>query len=169
MTEEPKRSKRRGAGTDERSAGPADGLLALLAERQILDTLHRYCHSIDYGREDDWLDCFTEDGAFDVRRRVGDTPSRRHQGRAELARFIAGHTRSPDHWHKHLVMAPRISVHGDEATVSSYFTRLDANEDGEPVVHAFGRYRDRLVRCRDGRWRFTERVAEVEAARHRRT
>ena len=34
-----------------------------------------------------------------------------------------------------------------------------------PHTHArgFGRYRDRLVRCPDGRYRFTERVIEAEA------
>ena len=46
-------------------------LAALEAERAILRTLYRYGHSIDYGLEQEWVDCFTEDGVFDVRRRVG--------------------------------------------------------------------------------------------------
>ena len=45
-------------------------LAALEAERAILRTLYRYGHSIDYGLEQEWVDCFTEDGVFDVRRRV---------------------------------------------------------------------------------------------------
>ena len=32
-----------------------------------------------------------------------------------------------------------------------------------PFVRAFGRYLDQLVRDPDGRWRFVERIAEVEA------
>ena len=40
---------------------------ALEAEREIVRTLHRYAHSIDYGDEAAWLDRFTEDGVFDIR------------------------------------------------------------------------------------------------------
>jgi hypothetical protein len=43
-------------------------LAALEEERAILRTLYRYGHSIDYGLELEWVDCFTEDGVFDVRR-----------------------------------------------------------------------------------------------------
>jgi hypothetical protein len=27
-------------------------------ERSVLDTLHRYGHGLDYGDEQDWLDCW---------------------------------------------------------------------------------------------------------------
>jgi hypothetical protein len=37
--------------------------------------------------------------------------------------------------------------------------------DDEPIVRVFGRYLDKLVRCPDGRWRFRERIAEVESMR----
>ena len=137
----------------------------LIAERGVLDTLYRYGHSIDYGLEAEWLDCFTADGVFDVRRGPGDEPGRRHEGRDQLARFVARHTRPPDRWHKHLLIEPRVTVEGDRATVRSYFARLDATGEGTPVVHAFGRYLDELIREPDGRWRFTQRVAEVEAKR----
>ena len=35
-------------------------LAALEAERAILRTLYRYGHSIDYGLEQEWVDCFIE-------------------------------------------------------------------------------------------------------------
>jgi hypothetical protein len=60
-------------------------LEALETERAILRTLYRYGHSIDYGLEQEWVDCFTEDGVFDVRRRVGPA-SARYEGRAPLWR-----------------------------------------------------------------------------------
>lgn len=60
-------------------------------------------------------------------------------------------------------MEPAITVNGEQATVQSYFTRLDATRDGRPFIRAFGRYLDRMVKGADGVWRFTERVAEVEA------
>ena len=135
----------------------------LMAERAVLSTLYRYGHSIDYGLEEDWLDCFAADGTFDVRYRLGAEPSRRYQGGHELAGFIASHSRAPHCWHKHLLFEPLVTVEGDRATARSYFTRLDAGNDGTPFVRAFGRYLDELVRGSDGRWRFVERVAEVEA------
>ncbi len=137
-------------------------LAALEVERAILRTLYRYGHSIDYGLEQEWVNCFTEDGVFDVRRRVGPA-SVRYEGRAALAAFIAQHTRAPGRYHKHMLMEPAIIVNGEQATVQSYFTRLDATRDGRPFIRAFGRYLDRMVKGVDGVWRFTERVAEVEA------
>src|SRR5713226_9292500 len=117
-------------------------LEALEAERAILRTLYRYGHSIDYGLEQEWVDCFTSDGVFDVRR-VG-SASARYEGRAALAAFIAQHTRAPSRYHKHLLMEPTMTVHEDHATVQSYFTRLDATHQGKPFIRAFGRYLDRL-------------------------
>ena len=67
-------------------------------------------------------------------------------------------------FHKHFVVEPVVSITGDVAAVSSMFARLDRYADG-PGIRAFGRYRDTLVRCADGRWRFTARYAEVEATR----
>lgn len=135
----------------------------LMVERDVLSTLYRYGHSIDNGLEEEWLDCFALDGAFDVRYRVGVRPSRRFEGRDDLARFIAAHSRAPQRWHKHLLFEPLITVDGDRARVRSYFTRLDADDDGTPFVRAFGRYLDELVRGSDGKWRFAERIVEVEA------
>ena len=80
----------------------------------------------------------------------------------QLAAFIAGHTHAPQRWHKHLLAEPVIMVEGDTATALSYWVRVDSYEDGI-YMRGFGRYRDQLVRCADGRWRFTERVIEAEA------
>ncbi len=157
--------ERPSAGDIDRS-GDADlraQVAQLMAERAVLDTLYQYGRSIDYGLEDEWLDCFAADGAFDVRYRVGARPSRRYEGRDELAAFIAAHTRAPHHWHKHLLFEPLVTVDRDRARARSYFARLDAEKDGTPFVRAFGRYLDELVRGSGGRWRFIERVAEVEA------
>ena len=145
---------------------PADvvaDVALLMAERAVLATLYRYGHSIDYGLEQDWLDCFAPVGAFDVRYRGGAKPSRRYEGRDALTGFIAAHTRAPDRWHKHLLFEPVIEVEGEGARVCSYFARLDADDDGTPFVRAFGRYLDQLVKGSDGTWRFAERIAEVEA------
>jgi hypothetical protein len=52
-------------------------------ERAILRVLTLYCHTIDTGHTDEWLDCFTADGAFIVRDEAGTNLSRRAAGGAE--------------------------------------------------------------------------------------
>jgi hypothetical protein len=145
--------------------GDLEARLALLEdERAIVRTLHRYGQSIDYGEEEAWVDCFTEDGVFDIRARLSHQPNRLISGRDELRAFIRRHTRAPELWHKHLLVEPLVEVHGDSATCLSYLAVVMEHDD-EPVLRVFGRYRDRLVRCPDGRWRFRERIAEVESMR----
>ena len=147
------------------SSGDIEARLALLeAEQAVLKNLYRYGHAIDYGDEEGWVDCFTEDGVFDVRARLSHQPNRVISGREELRAFIARHTRAPELWHKHLLIEPLIEIDGDTATVRSYLAVVMEHDD-EPIVRVFGRYRDMLVRCPDGRWRFRERIAEVESMR----
>jgi hypothetical protein len=86
----------------------------------------------------------------------------RHEGREALAAFAASHSRPPERYHKHCIVEPRIEIDGDEATAETYFLRLDEEDDAR-VIRSFGRYHDRLVRCPDGRWRFRERIAEIES------
>lgn len=147
------------------TTGDLEARLALLeAERAVVRNLHRYAHAIDYGDEDAWVDCFTEDGVFDIRARLSHQPNRVIRGREELKAFIARHTRAPELWHKHLLVEPLVEVDGDTATCVSYLAVLMEHEN-QPLLRVFGRYRDRLVRCPDGRWRFAERVADVESMR----
>ena len=143
-------------------------LRALEAERDVLATLYRYGHALDYGAEKDWVDCFTATAHYEIRELpAGAATVRSYDGEDELAAFAASHTRAPERFHKHLVADPVIAIDGDRATSVSYFLRLD-HVDGERVVYAFGRYLDELVRGADGRWRFAVRVAEVESRRARR-
>ena len=136
--------------------------LALLEnERAILRRLYSYPPAIDYGGDDAWANCFTEDGVFDVRDRSG-TTSRVLRGRVELADFAARFSRPPERWHKHLVIEPLIDVEGQIAHVSSYFAVL-VEHDGAPRLWVFGRYHDTLARETDGAWRFSRRIVEVES------
>jgi hypothetical protein len=60
-----------------------------------------------------------------------------------------------------VLFQPQIRLDGDRAAVESGFARLDESAVG-PLVRSFGRYRDELVRCEDGRWRFSQREAFIE-------
>ena len=89
------------------ASGDLEARVALLEDEQaILKNLYRYGHSIDYGDEEAWVDCFTEDGVFDVRARLSHQPNRVISGRDELRAFIQRHTRAPELWHKHLLIEP---------------------------------------------------------------
>lgn len=135
-------------------------LQVLEDEREILRTMHQYGHALDYGDIEKFLDCWFEDA---VRESV--SKSRREfaghvkKGHEALREFIVSHTTGEIY--KHLVVDPLISVDGDSASVDSYFVMLNEHPEG-PYVRAMGRYRDKLARDTDGRWRFTERISELE-------
>jgi hypothetical protein len=142
----------------------AERLQALEDERAILHTLYQYGHSMDYGPDADFVDCFTPGGVWDVRMRKSPEAAFQCRGHAEITASLSQQTavRAPALFAKHFVMDPRIVVTGDEASVLSYFLRVEPRDDGPSQIVASGRYVDRLVRCDDGRWRFTERVAEID-------
>jgi hypothetical protein len=129
---------------------------ALEDERSILHTLHTYGHSLDYGYEEEFLDCWSETA---VLRWYNHPP---YSGRELLTSVFRWHTHAPEVYHKHLLIEPRIALAGDTATADSYYARLDNSPSG-PVLRSFGRYRDVMVRCPDGRWRFQERRHEPES------
>src|SRR5688572_21180029 len=124
----------------------------------ILETLHTYGHAIDYGYEDEFVDCWVADGVLDWPRRPA--PFKGHEA---IRGAFRAHTHAPNAYHKHFMVEPRIRIDGDRAEVQSLYARLD-RFGGVPQVRGFGRYLDTMVRCPDGLWRFTYRKAESEAS-----
>jgi hypothetical protein len=139
-------------------------LRVLEDERAILQTLHQYGYSMDYGPDADFVDCFTPDGVWDVRKRTSSGSSFQCRGHREIEASLAGQTavRAPALYAKHIVVDARITLMGEDASVQSYFLRVEPRGGAHSQIVASGRYLDRLVRCDDGRWRFTERVAEID-------
>jgi hypothetical protein len=143
-------------------ASQADDVRMLIEERAVLRALHEYAHAMDYGDEAGWVDCFTPDAVFDVVEVVGGRRVHREDGHGDLARYVAANPKPP-HFRKHIVVDPLIDVRGDEADVEAYWLLLQRHDDdGTPVVAAFGHYRDRMRKV-DGKWRIAHRMAEVEA------
>lgn len=147
-------------------------LRTLRDECAVVRLLHDYGHHIDYGMSRAWLDLFMPDARYVLRYRAGLTPRSIatperigsdlvYRGHPALTAFVGAHSHAPDRWHKHMIANWRIDVTGERADVSSYFTRIDATDTGARIVAA-GRYVDVVVRGDDGRWRFAERVAEIE-------
>jgi hypothetical protein len=131
-------------------------------ERDVLRPLYQYGHTLDYGPEDAFLDCFTETAVWTQAGRFArPETTRRFEGRGGLIKLFRHHTHAPEIYHKHLLVEPRITLHGDEASVESYYVRIDEHPEGA-YIRAFGRYRDRVVRCPDGHWRIQQRLTETE-------
>jgi ketosteroid isomerase-like protein len=134
-------------------------LARLEDERDIVRTLSNYGHSLDYGDEAVFADCWTEDAVLEWPKRPA--PFR---GKEAIIGAFRGHTHAPRVAHKHLLIEPLITLSGDEARVTSMWARLD-RYGGLPKIRNFGRYEDHLVRCPDGRWRIKSRLALMEAMR----
>jgi hypothetical protein len=130
-------------------------------ERDIVRTMCQYSRGIDYGSEEDFADCWIDAAVWEASRRGQLT--RRSEGIAQILDFFRKHTHAPEHYHKHPMLEPIINIKGDRAEAESYFLRIDEHPEG-PYIYSFGRYRDRLVRCPDGRWRFEWRqnMGEIE-------
>lgn len=136
-------------------------LRALEDERDVLRTIYQYGHSYDREDHDGWVDCFTNDAEYDVF--LGDgTLAISCQGREELFAQSRGHRHALGRWTQHLLIEPVVELDGDLATSVAYFVRTD-DRAAVPYISATGRYHDDLQRCADGKWRFTHRVARMEA------
>lgn len=137
-------------------------------DRGIRHTMDLYAHAMDYGEEEIWRDCFTDDALFLVNdAQKGFEEIYRVQGGDTLSAYIAAYPRPPAIFAKHICSQILIRVDGDEATAESFWLALNSAggpAGGQPNIMAFGRYRDRLVTCPDGRWRFSQRICETEAA-----
>lgn len=137
-------------------------------ERGIRHTMDLYAHAMDYGEEEIWRDCFTDDALFlvcDAQKNFEEIY--RVQGRHTLSAYIAAYPRPPAIYAKHICSQILVRVEGKQATAESFWLAINSSggpEGGQPSIMAFGRYKDRLACCSDGRWRFTERICETESA-----
>jgi hypothetical protein len=119
------------------SADLEQRLQLLEDERAIAKQLYAYGQSLDYGLEEPFVDCFTDDAvlsytwdAANTVTNTGRSGELRFEGREQVAGFVRSHTNAPNVYHKHFVVEPQIEIDGDTATVISYFARLDRSVEG---------------------------------------
>jgi hypothetical protein len=145
----------------QRTPSVEERLMRLEDRAAILELHHRYGHLIDYGDAVGWVDCFTDEAVLEVHTVEGKTM--RHAGRDALLTFASAHSHAPELYHKHFTGVETIQISGDEAACACYYVLVVGDRANFPVLATFGRYRDRLARCADGRWRYAHRVAESES------
>jgi len=140
--------------------------LRLLEDRDsIRTTMARYAHTLDYGPAEDWVDCFTPDGVFDIRTTKG-LPGFTERpvltrGSAALLKFAKDHPCAPDEYRKHNVLVHDfLEIEGDHARVRSYFLIVHEMTGTGKIAYT-GRYLDEMIKGEDGKWRIKERVAEI--------
>ncbi len=117
---------------------------------QIEQLYARYAWASDDRRDEEWLECFTEDGS------VESSMFGRFQGREDLRRFLAKYqnafkTMQLRHLNSNLV----IDIFGDRAEGRCYLV-LYSSRRGRADINAIGIYRDQLQQI-DGRWLFATR------------
>lgn len=132
--------------------------MGTLEDREEIRELYaRYAHTIDNGRFDEWIDCFTEDGVFDSPR-FG-----RHANRDGLRKFAALYKESlggakPIHQMSNVTF----QVNGDHAIGGCYLAYYHC-KDGRAELSAVGHYVDKLRKV-NGHWRFETRQVVIDGA-----
>ena len=125
--------------------------MSVLEEKDaIRDLMTRYCLAIDGGRDEEWAQCFTEDGIFN-------SPILgKFQGWDALRAFTTKYREwTGNAQPRHCVMNILIDIQGQTATAESYLLLTHAAEAKTELVISC-RYEDRIEKVGD-QWRFKER------------
>ncbi len=130
------------------------------AQLEIMSLIARIAHLADDGEIDDYLNCFTPDGAWILNSAQGlDLEPQIRRGRDDLAQGVIerrqANLQGPGTHTKHDVSSLSVTVSGRTATATSYF-RYYRDTDAVPELVAMGRYDDEFVRTDEG-WRLSVR------------
>ena len=124
----------------------------------ICETKARYCRCLDTKDWAGFTDCFTEDVVF-VHPPEGNT----HSGREVSIRYIRDHVETSVTTHQ--VHNPEVSFDGDDAAdvIWALQDRNTWSEERRKIMGCrgqtgYGNYRERYVRCPDGKWRIAHQV-----------
>lgn len=123
----------------------------------ICETKARYCRLMDTKDWEGWADCFTEDLVLDTSAARGE----RIEGRDEAIRYVRGSIDQAKTAHQ--VHNPEVTFADDGSAADVIWAMQDRVEmapdrpvSGHLGHTGYGHYRERYVRCPDGRWRIRE-------------
>jgi hypothetical protein len=133
----------------------------VMREQEVIRSLYGLVQAYDDRDFDRWLGWFTPDAVIEVRP-PNAAPSV-YTGDDQLQGWVARLRESSGAgWHGDI--APLVSfVDAETASAKSSFFGLTDAGSGVPVVVAFGRYEDELVRSPDGIWRFRHRTSHIRS------
>lgn len=121
----------------------------------------RYNLCSDAGEVAGYADCFTEDGRLEVQplgfKVAGQVQLREHKERDVKSR--GGRYRR--HWNGSLHLEP---VGPGEVRGRCYLVAYNGEPAQLPVLADVGVYDDRVVKCADGKWRFSQRLLVMDAS-----
>ena len=135
------------------------GILGKIEDREAIRELYaQYAHTLDNGRYEDWLGCFTPEGSFESPR-FG-----RYAGGDGLKKFVAVYKDSlggakPMHFMSNVTFA----IEGDTAKGGCYLAYFHC-KDGKAELSAVAHYIDTLRKV-GGEWRFESRKVAIDGAR----
>ena len=122
---------------------------------EIRELYARYAFTINDGRYDEWINCFTPTGVFDSPH-LG-----RHEGHEALRKFTATYNGSRgDAQARHMMTNVTFRIEGDMAKGGCYLTYYHC-KNGKAILQAIGRYRDELRKL-DGEWLFQYRCVSID-------
>jgi hypothetical protein len=128
----------------------------LLDRLAIQDTLTRGCTAIDTRRPELFDQVFTPDAVIDYGSLT--EPMDYKTFRQWSSDWVAGASENFYGW-QHLLSNIVVAIDGDTATTAAdFYNPLIMND--QSVVHAYGRYHDRLVRTGEG-WRIVHRRTQA--------
>ena len=126
----------------------------------------RYNLCSDAGDVAGYVDCFTEDGRLEVQpldfKVAGQAQLRQHKERDASSR--GGRYRR--HWNGSIHLE---GIAPGEARGRCYLVAYNGEPAQLPMIADVGVYDDRVVRCADGKWRFSQRVLVMDGSTWRRT
>jgi hypothetical protein len=145
-------------GTDD-SQSLLRRLHVIETRQEGIELLSHAARTIDLADPDEWLDCFTQDGAFRYQATTEDIDTFDVRGVRALRQWFVEHRREyPVGKQAHLLVNPVFLVEGDAIqAISTYFTLV--SNAGSVFVASHGTWKDSLVRCQDDRLRIHERRA----------
>lgn len=135
------------------------GILRVLDEYQIQQTISRYTEAASRAAWDEVIATFVPDAIWEIVA-IGQKIQGREQIRAAMMEF----TKTWDYGMQ--INAPAvITVDGDTATARSLVREVGRASGKDEVFEMFGVYVDRLVRTADG-WKFAHRIMERRGKHH---